>query len=118
MAVGGDGTVNEVVNGLVGAERAELAVIPRGTGGDFVRTFGIPSNYEGTSMACPHVSAIAALIIATGVIGKHPKPQAVEARIKATARDLGPPGVDRRYGAGLVSAFQAINPAFPSTPTT
>jgi serine protease len=81
-----------------------------------VRTFGIPSNYEGTSMACPHVSAIAALIIATGVIGEHPKPQAVEARLKATARDLGPIGVDRRYGTGLVDAFQAINPAFPSTP--
>ena len=79
-----------------------------------VRSFGIPSNYEGTSMACPHVSAIAALIIATGVIGKHPKPQAVEARIKATARDLGPTGIDRRYGAGLVNAFEAINPAFPS----
>ena len=81
-----------------------------------VRTFGIPSNYEGTSMACPHVSAIAALIIATGVIGKHPKPQAVEARIKATATDLGPPGVDRRYGAGLVNAYAAINPAAPTQP--
>jgi serine protease len=81
-----------------------------------VRSFGIPSNYEGTSMACPHVSAIAALIIATGVIGKHPKPQAVEARLKATAHDLGPPGVDRRYGAGLVDAYQAINPAFPAPP--
>src|SRR4051812_41712757 len=81
-----------------------------------VRTFGIPSNYEGTSMACPHVSAIAALIIATGVIGKHPKPQAVEARIKATARDLGPVGVDRRYGAGLVNAYEAINPAFQAPP--
>ncbi|HEX6712138.1 MAG TPA: S8 family serine peptidase [Thermoleophilaceae bacterium] len=81
------------------------------------RTFGIPGGYEGTSMACPHVSAIAALIIATRVIGENPKPQAVEARIKVTARDLGPPGVDRRYGAGLVSAFQAINPAFaPPTP--
>jgi serine protease len=80
-----------------------------------VKTFGIPSNYEGTSMACPHVSAIAAMIIATGVLGKRPKPQAVEARVKATARDLGPPGYDRRYGAGLVDAFAAINPAVPST---
>src|SRR4051794_22219143 len=77
-----------------------------------VNKFGIPSDYEGTSMACPHVSAIAALIIATGVIGKHPKPQAIEARIKATAHDLGPAGVDRRYGSGLVDAYQAINPAF------
>jgi len=46
VAVGGDGTVNEVANGLVGAEHAELAIIPRGTGGDFVRTFGIPSKLE------------------------------------------------------------------------
>jgi YegS/Rv2252/BmrU family lipid kinase len=35
-----------VANGLVGAEGAELAVIPRGTGGDFVRTFGIPSKLD------------------------------------------------------------------------
>jgi serine protease len=80
-----------------------------------VNRFGIPSNFEGTSMACPHVSAIAALIIATRVIGKHPTPQAVEARIKATARDLGAPGVDPRYGSGLVNAYAAINPAAPTT---
>jgi serine protease len=81
-----------------------------------VDTFGLPSNWEGTSMSAPHVSAIAALIIATGVIGKNPKPQAIEARLKQTARDLGPPGVDRRYGSGLVDAFAAINPAFPNPP--
>jgi serine protease len=77
------------------------------------RTFGVPSNYEGTSMACPHVSAIAALIIATGVIGKHPTPDAVLARLIQTARDLGPPGRDNRYGWGLVDAAAAINPAVP-----
>jgi YegS/Rv2252/BmrU family lipid kinase len=44
--VGGDGTVNEVANGLVGADSAELAVLSRGRGGDFARTFGIPSKLE------------------------------------------------------------------------
>jgi serine protease len=78
-----------------------------------VKTFGIPTNYEGTSMACPHVSAIAALIVATKVLGPDPKPQAIEARIKQTARDLGPPGPDRRYGYGLVDAAAAINPGIP-----
>jgi serine protease len=78
-----------------------------------VKTFGIPTNYEGTSMAAPHVSAIAALIIATGVIGKNPTPQAVEARIKQTSRDLGATGPDRRYGYGLVDAAAAINPDIP-----
>ncbi|MGH3016857.1 MAG: diacylglycerol/lipid kinase family protein [Gaiellaceae bacterium] len=47
VAVGGDGTVNEVVNGLVAAEgQAELAVIPRGTGVDFVRSFEIPTKLD------------------------------------------------------------------------
>jgi serine protease len=81
-----------------------------------VRTFGIPSNYEGTSMACPHVSAIAALIIATGVIGKDPTPAAIEKRIEDTATDLGPPGFDKRYGYGLVNAARAIDPNFQPPP--
>src|SRR5918992_1694201 len=45
VVVGGDGSVNEVVNGTAGAE-VELAVIPRGTGWDFVRTFGIPRDVD------------------------------------------------------------------------
>ena len=48
VAVGGDGTVYETVNGLLRTPTAdvELAVIPRGTGTDFVRTFGIPGDLE------------------------------------------------------------------------
>jgi YegS/Rv2252/BmrU family lipid kinase len=45
VAVGGDGTVNEVVNGIIGTN-AELAVISRGTGVDFPRTFDIPRRLE------------------------------------------------------------------------
>lgn len=39
-ACGGDGTINECVNGAVGFDFAEVAVIPIGTGNDFVRNFG------------------------------------------------------------------------------
>ena len=47
VVVGGDGSVNEVVNGVVGLDGVELAVIPRGTGWDFVRTFDIPRDLDG-----------------------------------------------------------------------
>jgi len=46
VVVGGDGSVNEVVNGLGGSEDVEVAVIPRGTGWDFVRTFDIPRELD------------------------------------------------------------------------
>ena len=42
MVVGGDGSVNEVVNGVAGLEDVELAVIARGTGWDFARSLGLP----------------------------------------------------------------------------
>jgi YegS/Rv2252/BmrU family lipid kinase len=46
VVVGGDGTVNEVANGIAGREGVELAVIARGTGWDFVRTYAIPRRLE------------------------------------------------------------------------
>ena len=44
MAFGGDGTISEVVDGLVaaGQHHGELGIIPRGTGGDFRRGLGLP----------------------------------------------------------------------------
>ncbi|MDA0170854.1 S8 family serine peptidase [Solirubrobacter taibaiensis] len=71
------------------------------------QTFGYPTDYFGTSMATPHVTATAALIIASGVIGPNPTPDQIEARLKATATDLGAPGPDETYGAGLVNAGAA-----------
>jgi serine protease len=76
--------------------------------GHGVTHFGLPSGYEGTSMASPHVAAIAALLIATKKLGAHPSPKAIQDQIQATARDLGPPGFDERYGWGLVDAARAL----------
>ena len=43
IACGGDGTINEVANGIIGSGvDAELGILPSGTGGDFRRTIGIP----------------------------------------------------------------------------
>jgi diacylglycerol kinase (ATP) len=44
--VGGDGSVNEVVNGIAGRDGVELAMIPRGTGWDFARSLGLPRNVD------------------------------------------------------------------------
>ena len=66
--------------------------------------------FEGTSFATPHVSAAAALLLATKRLGAHPTPAAVKARLMATARDLGPPGYDSHYGAGLLDIAAALGP--------
>jgi YegS/Rv2252/BmrU family lipid kinase len=47
VVVGGDGSVNEVANGLAGLPSPpEVAIVARGTGWDFVRTFAIPRGIE------------------------------------------------------------------------
>jgi YegS/Rv2252/BmrU family lipid kinase len=47
VALGGDGTVSEVADGILGAHAggtADLGIIPRGTGGDFSRMLQLPSD--------------------------------------------------------------------------
>lgn len=52
LCVGGDGTLNEIVNGafdqqFCSTKDITLGLIPVGTGNDWGRMFGIPLNYEG-----------------------------------------------------------------------
>lgn len=47
IAAGGDGTLNEVVNGMSGhANRPALGVLPMGTSNDFARALGIPKRWQ------------------------------------------------------------------------
>jgi serine protease len=75
-------------------------------GGDF-RTFALIEE-RGTSSSAAHVSAVAALVLASRVLTRGKRnvsPGRVEKRLERTARPLGDPFY---YGAGLVNARQAI----------
>ncbi len=61
---------------------------------------------SGTSMAAPHVSGVAALII--GKHGGELAPSEVERILRASSDDLGKPGNDDFYGAGRVNAAKAV----------
>ena len=74
------------------------------------RQFSLPSGWYGTSMASPHVAAIAALVIASRVLGPHPTPAQVLARLEQTARPLGGSQPNANYGYGLVDAGAATAP--------
>jgi len=66
--------------------------------------------FDGTSMAAPHVSGVAALVIAKRYqsTGQYPSPDEVRAALEATAEDKGPQGWDKEYGAGIVDAAAAL----------
>ncbi|HET9315117.1 MAG TPA: S8 family serine peptidase, partial [Vicinamibacteria bacterium] len=59
---------------------------------------------QGTSMATPHVAALAALLYSQGIT----QPAAVQAAIEQTAEDLGASGRDDRFGHGLIRPSQAL----------
>jgi serine protease len=60
---------------------------------------------KGTSMATPHVSGVAALLLAHGNVST---PQQVRNALQSTALDLGPAGLDPQYGHGLIQAYEAL----------
>lgn len=67
------------------------------------RSFGYPGDWFGTSMAAPEASAAAAMVLASRVIGAHPKPGAVLTRLEQTATPLGGMAPNADYGYGLLN---------------
>jgi serine protease AprX len=62
-------------------------------------------SWSGTSMACPHVAGLMALMLS-----KHPSltPAEVDSIIEMTALPLGAPGKDNQYGSGRIRVCEAI----------
>ena len=74
---------------------------------------GLPLLYDywdGTSMSCPHVSALVALILQ-----KYPNatPYQVKKLLEATAKDIEAPGFDPKTGFGLIQADKALTAPLP-----
>ena len=61
--------------------------------------------FEGTSMAAPHVTALAALLLSSETTLT---PETLYQRIRETADDLGPTGHDEEYGYGLINPLAAL----------
>jgi serine protease len=60
--------------------------------------------YDGTSMACPHATALVAMVIANGQTGV----ENIRTILHETAVDLGSTGWDQYYGYGRIDAYAAL----------
>ncbi len=79
-------------------------------------SFSLPGGWFGTSMATPDVSAAAAMVIASGVLGPNPTPAQVLQRLEATAHPLGDGQPNSDYGYGLIDVGAATQRGGPLTP--
>lgn len=79
--------------------------------GNAVLSIGPENTFQrwpGTSMASPHVTAVAALV---RMVNPNLTPRDVKLLLEETATDLGPSGKDESYGSGLVNALAAVQKA-------
>jgi subtilisin family serine protease len=68
---------------------------------------------SGTSFSAAEITGVIALMLE-----RNPglSPDAVRRVLMSTARDLGNPGIDPLFGAGLVDAYRAVMSVLPATP--
>lgn len=124
VAVGGDGTVHEVVNGLIdpaapgdAGTAPVLGVVPAGSGSDLVRTFGLdrPPEVLAAHLASPHTTPLDLIRVEVG------GPADRRVRVAANAVEVGFGGTVAavaavlprrlgagRYRAGIVAAWGAF----------
>jgi diacylglycerol kinase (ATP) len=108
VCVGGDGTLHEVVNGMMGAGGADpmpqLAIVPTGTGSDFARSLGISFDLE---RACRRLESPRVLVTDLGMVSFVGRSGA-EQRYFVNAAGLG-------YDAEVVSRRNGFNRYFRGT---
>lgn len=107
VAVDGDGTVNEVANGILSStnlKRITLGVVSTGTGGDFVRSLGIPRDY---ASACSLLTSQRRLLIDVGVV-EYMKDGKTERRFFVNGAGVG-------FDAEVVKATESLPKYFGGT---
>ena len=107
VAVGGDGTVNEVANGMLcpaAASSTALGVISTGTGSDFARSVGIPRHHVG---ACSSLTSSRRVLIDVGIVEYQSKGESVR-RFFVNAAGIG-------FDAAVVETTERLPKYFGGT---
>ena len=104
-ACGGDGTLNEVVNGAAGFDNAAVTNVPLGTGNDFLKIFG-PDNktaFADVAALCRGPQAAMDLVDCNGKLGIGVVCAGVDARIAADVHRYKTLPLVRGMGAYILS---------------